>query len=204
VSTWLYTIARSFCIKMRRRSHRAPTAFGDAEDDDAVSVRDPARLPDEVAADHEVGAALRRAIDELADGYREVLVLRDVEGFTAPEVAAVLGIGVDAVKSRLHRARVSVRDKVAPLMDRHEHQCATGGCPDVLGLFSRRLEGEVDADLCRELEGHLARCERCAAACNSLKQTLALCKTSGADSAPVPPDVQASVRRAVREMISPG
>jgi RNA polymerase sigma factor (sigma-70 family) len=59
VSTWLYTIARSFCIKMRRRSHRMPAAFGDADEDEAVSVRDPARLPDEVAADHEVGAVVR-------------------------------------------------------------------------------------------------------------------------------------------------
>jgi RNA polymerase sigma-70 factor (ECF subfamily) len=200
VGTWFYAIARSFCIKMRRRGGRAASS-GEAGDDEAARVPDPGRLPDEAAADGEVGAALRRAIDELAEGYREVLVLRDVEGLTASEVATVLGIGVAAVKSRLHRARLTLRDKLAPILDAGVPAPAQEGCPDVLGLFSQRLEGEVDADLCRELESHVARCERCSAACDSLKHTLTLCKTAGNSRAVVPPDVQASVRRAVREML---
>ena len=43
-------------------------------------------------------------------------MLRDIEGLTAPEVAAVLGVSVDAVKSRLHRARLDVRARVAPAL----------------------------------------------------------------------------------------
>ena len=56
------------------------------------------------------------AIAALEPMYREVLVLRDVEGLTAPEVAEVLGVSVQAVKSRLHRARLAVRERVAPLL----------------------------------------------------------------------------------------
>jgi len=201
VGTWLYAIARSFCIKMRRRHGRLASTQGDAGEEAIELLADPRAPPDEAAADREVGAALQRAIAELSPAYRDVLVLRDVEGLTAPEVAATLGIGVDAVKSRLHRARVAVRDKIAPLLGQDAPLPELPGCPDVLGLFSRRLEGEVDADLCREMEAHVAGCARCSAACESLRRTLALCQATGGSGAPVPPPVQAKVRRAVREML---
>ena len=48
----------------------------------------------------------------LPDHYREVLVLRDIEELTAPEAAAQLGLSVDAVKSRLHRARSLLREQL--------------------------------------------------------------------------------------------
>jgi RNA polymerase sigma-70 factor, ECF subfamily len=198
VGTWLYAIARSFCIKLRKKRSRG--GGYDATDEEVSAVVDPSQLPDDAAAGHEVGAALQQAIAELSRPYREVLVLRDVEGLTAPEVAAALGIGVDAVKSRLHRARVAVRDKIAPLLSPPEPPPAHGDCPDVLHLFSQRLEGEVDANLCHEMEKHVAKCPHCSSACDSLKRTLALC-TASAPSAPVPPAVQAKVRRALREVI---
>lgn len=200
VGTWLHAIARSFAIKLRRKRGRTPSAAGEDEAE-VASLPDPAALPDERAADHEVGAALQRAIAALTPPYRDVLVLRDVEGLTAPEVAAALGIGVDAVKSRLHRARVAVRDELAPLLDPAGAPPPLPGCPDVLGLFSRRLEGEIDADLCHRMEQHVARCPHCGSACESLKRTLTLCQASGGRGEPVPAKVQASVRRAVREVL---
>ena len=53
---------------------------------------------------------LSRAISALPASYREVLILRDVDELTAPEVAAQLGLSLEAVKSLLHRARVMVRE----------------------------------------------------------------------------------------------
>lgn len=200
VGTWLYAIARSFCIKRRRKASRSPAVMD--QDEEAVALLpDTAALPDEAAAGQEVGRALQLAIAGLSRPYRDVLILRDVEGLTAPEVAAALGIGVDAVKSRLHRARVAVRDKIAPLLDASDLPPELPSCPDVLNLFSQRLEGEIDADLCHQMEQHVAGCARCSAACDSLKRTLALCQTSGHRGAPVPEKVQASVRRAVREVL---
>ena len=120
VSTWLYTIARSFCIKKRRRSKFAPEQEEslDAREpgEAARQVVDPARAPDEALAGRQIESALEQAIASLDPMYREVLVLRDVEGLTAPEVAEVMGLSVEAVKSRLHRARVAVREAVAPLL----------------------------------------------------------------------------------------
>jgi RNA polymerase sigma-70 factor (ECF subfamily) len=196
IATWLYTIARSFCIKQRRR-RRVPSVPLDLPAEQGLDLADPGAHPDEVAMDHELGAALQAAIDGLGRPYRDVLVLRDVEGLTAPEVAAALGIGVDAVKSRLHRARVAIREKLAPVVG--EASPAPAGCPDVVSLFSHKLEGEVDAHLCEEMERHLAGCPRCAAACDSLRRTLALC--ASARGAPVPPRVRASVRKAVRDLL---
>jgi RNA polymerase sigma-70 factor (ECF subfamily) len=57
-------------------------------------------------------------LSELDPIHREVLLLRDIEGYSAPEAAAQLGISVDALKSRLHRARVNLRDRVLVHSDR--------------------------------------------------------------------------------------
>jgi RNA polymerase sigma factor (sigma-70 family) len=107
VSTWLYTIARSFCIKSRRTSKFAPRQLESLESEEgtAIDVADPARGPEEHLAGRQVQDALGAAIGDLDPMYREVLVLRDVEGLSASEVAEVTGFSVEAVKSRLHRAR---------------------------------------------------------------------------------------------------
>jgi RNA polymerase sigma factor (sigma-70 family) len=55
---------------------------------------------------------LTRALERLTLPYLEVLILRDVHELTAPEVAAQLGLSLEAVKSRLHRARSQVREQL--------------------------------------------------------------------------------------------
>lgn len=196
LTTWLYSVARSFCIKKRRSSKFAPKTIDSLDDDDARVIADEAPDPEAAAGSHELGAALEAAIRALEPAYREVLVLRDVEGLSAPEVAEVLGIGVDAVKSRLHRARGAVRDRVAPLVDASPE---TTECPDVLAAFSRHLEGDIAPADCARMEQHVASCKRCSAACDSLKRTLVLCRSETGD---VPAEVQQKVRAAVREAIS--
>ena len=90
-------------------------------------LADPATGPDEALAGKQVEQALEQAIAALEPMYREVLLLRDVEGLTAPEVAEVLGVSVQAVKSRLHRARLSVRAHVAPLLGVPAEPAAAAG-----------------------------------------------------------------------------
>jgi RNA polymerase sigma-70 factor (ECF subfamily) len=200
VSTWLYTIARSFCLKKRRQSKFAPEAIEslDGPVSEARAVPDQERGPEEQVAGKQVGAVLEEAIDALAPAYREVLLLRDVEGLSAPETASVLGLSVEAVKSRLHRARMSVRERVAPALG-----ILVGppqpGCPDVLPLLSRHLEGELRREDCAEMERHVGGCPRCTAACDSLRQVLAVCRASPAPA--VPAHVQASVREAVARLL---
>jgi RNA polymerase sigma-70 factor (ECF subfamily) len=205
VSTWLYTVARSFCIKRHRKSQFAPTVEHSLETESArepAAFTDTALRPDEAFGAKQIEQALERAVGGLEPGYREVLMLRDMEGLSAPEVAEVLGLSVQAVKSRLHRARLAVRGRVAPLLGIPNTTAEPeGACPDVLNLLSRHLEGEVSAARCAELERHLEACSRCRGICDSLKQTLALCRTAGATDE-VPAAVQAKVKVAVQDYLA--
>ncbi len=217
VSTWMYTIARSFCIKKRRRSKFAPTGEesldGGSPGTEALQVADPSRGPDETLAGRQIEAALEQAIGGLDPMYREVLVLRDVEGLTAPEVAEVMGLTVQAVKSRLHRARVAVREAMAPLLaipplpageaaisPAAPPPPAAQPCPDIVQLFSQHLEGEISATLCADMERHLSGCPACQSRCDSLQRTLSLCQAAPLPE--VPEQVQASVRQALKRFVS--
>jgi RNA polymerase sigma-70 factor (ECF subfamily) len=226
VSTWLYTIARSFCIKKRRRSKFAPELEESLDSRgpglEARQILDPARGPDEELAGRQIETALEAAIAGLEPMYREVLVLRDVEGLTAPEVAEVMELSVEAVKSRLHRARVAVREAIAPLLGVPEPAggglpvpvppsapapsaapsgpaFAGEGCPDIVQLFSQHLESEISASVCADMEQHLTRCPACQSKCDSLQRTLALCRAAPLPE--VPQAVQADVRRALQRFI---
>ena len=202
LTTWLYTVARSHCIKLHRRSKFAPLELESLEADDAPTPSADARTDPEMAtAAREVDEALQRAIDALDDTSREVLVLRDVEGLTATEVAKVMGTSSAAVKSRLHRARLTVRESMVPLLQPRVAPATTQPCPDALTLLSKDLEGEIDAMTCAELEAHLATCETCDDACQTLRKTLALCGAAQRSVA-VPTAVQASVRVALREFLA--
>ena len=200
VSSWLYTIARRFCIKKRRRSKFAPAreeSLDALETDVGRHLADPGPNPEQAATNSELAAALTRAIDALDPSQREVLLLRDVEGLPAPEVAGILGISVDAVKSRLHRARVAIREELAPALGRAVTSPPRGAlCPDIVRLFSQQLDGEIDPRTCATMEAHLSECPHCRDACDSLKRTLATCRQLPT------PDVPASVAASVQSAIN--
>jgi RNA polymerase sigma-70 factor, ECF subfamily len=202
VSSWLYTIARRFCIKKRRRSKFAPTreeSLDTPATDVAQHLADPRPNPEQTATNRELATALTHAIDALEPSQREVLVLRDVEGLSAPEVAKILGMSVDAVKSRLHRARVAIREELAPTLGRAAPPRGAL-CPDVLTLFSQHLEGEIDPSMCVRMEAHLAQCHHCRDACESLKRTLAICRELPTPD--VPTSLAASVKAAIHAFLN--
>jgi len=204
LSTWLYTITRSFCIKKRRRSKFAPqseVSLDATEGRDALEARDPARGPEELAQGRELEAALEQAIRALEPGQREVLLLRDVEGLSAPEAAEVTGLSVQAVKSRLHRARVALRERLAPLLGLPAARPAiVGVCPDVFAALERHLDGELSPGACADMERHLAGCPGCQGLCDSLKGTLALCRELATPT--VPPQVQAAIRSGLHDLLA--
>lgn len=105
IAAWLFTIVRHHCYELLDRRRR---------DEEIAKARESmpmfaTSLEDEVAA-VEQRQLLVAALVTLDPSYREVILLRDVEGLTAPEAAEKLGISIDALKSRLHRARVSMLD----------------------------------------------------------------------------------------------
>jgi RNA polymerase sigma-70 factor, ECF subfamily len=202
LSTWLYTIARSFCLKRRRRSKFQPADERSLEGEsrrEAALVPDPRPLSDELYADRELAGFVTGALQTLEPEQREVIVLRDMEGLPATEAAAVLGLSVPALKSRLHRARAALRERLAPVLGLVDPPTSSA-CPDILALFSRHLEGEITADTCARMEQHLTGCPRCRRACDSLQQVLAVCQTP---APAVPADVQDSVRRELHRALTP-
>ena len=72
-------------------------------------------LPSDIVEQKEVRIAIWKALGELPDIYREVFVLRDMEHLDVAETAQVLGIGQSAVKTRLHRARLMMRESLTPM-----------------------------------------------------------------------------------------
>lgn len=198
LSTWLYTIARNHCLRRRRRRVDEPAALDLL---DPQVTPDSAPSPETAAAGRQLDARVRQAIDALDPTHGEVLWLRDVEGLTAPEVAQVLGIGVGAVKSRLHRARTQVRGALAVHMG-DRPPSPTRRCPDVVGLYQESLDGELSADLCGQLADHLADCPHCTETCSELQQSLSLCRRAATPA--VPQAVRARVRQAWRDCLRPG
>ena len=69
------------------------------------------RADDKIIED-ELGRAIQAATDSLPEGYREVFLLKDVEGLSYEEISEMVGISIPAVKSRLHRARLALREAI--------------------------------------------------------------------------------------------
>ena len=121
--TWLHRVTVNAALALReKRANRAKheTATGDEAALDTMSVESHAtKLPRSLAPDANALAGeqrrlIDRAIDRLPELYRDVFVLADVEGLPNEEIGQSLGLSVPAVKSRLHRARLRMRDALAP------------------------------------------------------------------------------------------
>jgi RNA polymerase sigma-70 factor (ECF subfamily) len=111
IVSWLFTIVRRHCYRALARVGTEPAAASSALGATAQAT------PEEDVAARQQSAALATALAALDPLHREVILLRDVEGLTAPEAAARLGVSIDAVKSRLHRARARLREEVASRLD---------------------------------------------------------------------------------------
>lgn len=121
-SSWLYRVTMNHALMRLRK--KKPVASGDDGflDDQAASrglaiAGDAPRAPDSTVDDRRLRDAIEQALTELPDDMRAVLLLRAFEGMSNQEVAELLDDTVPAVKSRLHRARLLVREKIAPLLE---------------------------------------------------------------------------------------
>jgi RNA polymerase sigma-70 factor (ECF subfamily) len=193
VSTWLYQIAKSFCIKERRRPAAAHAAGAEPPRED---LADPGPGPDSLVHARRIGAALAAGIAALGDEQREALVLRDVEGLSAEEAAAVAGVQVGALKSRLHRARVELRAHLATILGEASEVGGPPPCAALAQELGAYAGADIDQATCEQIERHLETCSACRGACEALKKTVGLCKRLPAGEVPQP--VRAAVRRALR------
>ena len=120
LSTWLYTIASRACLRMRRKRKGAPERelsleefVPSSEGEFRLQIAIEGLTPEQALENKELREALDQAINKLPKKYRMALVLRDMEGLSAGEAGAVMGLSERAVKSRLHRARLFVRRELS-------------------------------------------------------------------------------------------
>lgn len=117
ISTWLTRIAvNAALVKMRGlRPTETVTIGEEAGGDEAVAqqIADWRPNPEQLYSRQELSVMLRGALESLPNGYGEVFWLRDVEGFSITETAEMLGISVPAVKTRLLRARLQLRERLS-------------------------------------------------------------------------------------------
>ncbi len=85
----------------------------------AEPILDWSNSPDELTTRKEAQVLVRKAIDGLSTEYKTVLILRDIEGLPSKETAEILDLTVPAVKSRLHRARLCIRGRLAGYFSRN-------------------------------------------------------------------------------------
>ncbi|HTS48518.1 MAG TPA: sigma-70 family RNA polymerase sigma factor [Bryobacteraceae bacterium] len=122
VRPWVFRIAKNACLMKRRKSVFAPAAElsldqlmpvrTNAGGRVAIEIADWSALPEDLLLQGELRDTLAAAIGELPEAYRSVILLRDLEELSTQETAQVLDLTEDVVKTRLHRARLAVRQKL--------------------------------------------------------------------------------------------
>ena len=117
-STWLVRIAvnESLMRLRRRKTSKTVSMDQDVETEEGAIPRDFAEWrpnPEEIFSQSELGDILRKTIAGLPPGFRTVFTLRDIENLSTEETAEALGLSVPAVKSRLLRARLQLRERLS-------------------------------------------------------------------------------------------
>lgn len=117
-STYIYRIATNLAIsELRRRKRRrllSLTGLFQGEDNELAEFQptDPRDLPDEELVDSEQSRMIEKAIATLPERYRAPIILREIEGKTYEEIAAILKLGLGTTKSRISRARNLLKEKL--------------------------------------------------------------------------------------------
>jgi len=125
IRAWAFRIAKNACYMKRRRSVFAPPeelsldslmpSWRDTSGGRELEIADWSALPEDTSSRGEINDLVSQAVSELPGIYRAVILLRDFEELSTAETAQILDVGEDVVKTRLHRARLAVRQK----LDRH-------------------------------------------------------------------------------------
>jgi RNA polymerase sigma-70 factor, ECF subfamily len=120
LKNWLFKIAATACIRKRRKKKCEPDhelsldSFMDKDGTfEGYDIPDWSDVPSDKVMQAEMNAVINSAIKTLPHKYKLVFNLRDIEGFSTKETADILGISVVSVKTRLHRARLALREKIS-------------------------------------------------------------------------------------------
>lgn len=110
-STWIYTIAGNLAKnELKRRRRRVIFSLSNSDDEKAIQIEDKTFLAPDRATDSEIkNAMIQRALLKVKPVYREVVILRDIQGLTYEEIAEITKLSIGTVKSRINRGRTQLQ-----------------------------------------------------------------------------------------------
>ena len=119
-STWLYRVTANaaYGYLRKEKKHRDLVQVDDVEAGSGV-LQDLSDLPDDILLSDESRDIVRQAIDKLPETLRTIVIMKDVEGLQNEEIAEAMKLSLPAVKSRLHRGRLMLRDKLSRHLRRY-------------------------------------------------------------------------------------
>lgn len=119
-ATWLYRVTTNAAYGFLRREKKYIDQMPvDDIDQDQIAAFDWSELPDDVLLSDESKGIIRQAIDALPASLRTIVIMKDVEGLKNEDIAEALGLSLPAVKSRLHRGRLMLRDALSAYFSRY-------------------------------------------------------------------------------------
>ncbi|MCA9300826.1 MAG: sigma-70 family RNA polymerase sigma factor [Phycisphaerales bacterium] len=188
VRTWLYTIAVRACRRLHRPRAGAPESIGSLDDLLPFGAPRIAMLPDDLddaasqAMRREATARIEEAIAALPEEFRIPLVLKEIVGCSVPEIARILGLEEGTARSRVHRARLRLRDAVDRTIPRAPGDAPPPAyprqtCLDLLQAKQEALDRGVPFD-------STVVCDRCRSVFASLDLTTDLCRDLSAGRLP--------------------
>jgi RNA polymerase sigma-70 factor, ECF subfamily len=184
--SWMYRIASRVCLRMRRRRAGQPSHLESLDAYPAFNeaiMTDPDALQHRSDEQYEAGLErLREGIAALPPAFRLPLVMKDIAGLSIEETAEVLGIKPATVKTRLHRARMMLRTRVAKALPGRPGQDAAYSRRVCMDLLEAKLDA-LDRGINFPVPGGLF-CERCRSVFAALDATRDLCVRLAGDVDP--------------------
>ena len=147
LSTWLSRLVLNACGERRRRSHRreniVPILSTERAMDSAARVPDGGEQPEQLVARTQIRRVLERKVGELPEIFRVVFMLRSVEELSVDEIADILAISPETVRSRHFRAKGMLRESLAKEIDLAEaniYEFAGARCDSIVANVLARLD----------------------------------------------------------------
>ena len=190
---WLLQIAANEArMRLRKyRSHLYDSVEGQIKDREFqprqfVEWRN---IPSKDLEQKELRDALIKALNEISDGYREVFILRDVQHLSSAETGRILGLSEAAVDTKVHRARLQMRERLTTLFQRPSRKWVAKSvkmmalmgkrmlrkvisCRRAMDELSNYINECIADELRRQIEEHLRVCDRCSVLLDSTRKVL--------------------------------
>lgn len=192
LSSWIYKIALNEALmKIRSRKHYEPVYDVEQENERygyLASLRDKSLLPDEEVVQREFESRLKNTISEMPIKYRLALLLKEIEGFSDKEASKILRLKLNSFKTRLHRARLMIKETVLDYMKDKKAKPPSlleKRCAIYMGFVNKYIYDDLPKKQKTYFKSHIRDCSECNEFLNSYQNALKI--TNALQCKDIPP-----------------